>query len=65
MSEQKHPTGAPGVWKKPNFGLIVAISAVFILVVLIAAYFFARKDSGDVNPRIHQSSLQQHLAPNA
>ncbi len=58
MSEQKHPAGAPGVWKKPNFGLIVALSAVFILVVLVAAYFFARKDSADVVPKIRQGSLQ-------
>ena len=58
MSEQKHPAGAPGEWKKPNFGLIVAISAVFILVVLIAAYFFARKDGRDLVPKIHQGSVQ-------
>jgi hypothetical protein len=61
MSEQKHPAGAPGVWKKPNFGLIVAISAVFILLVLLGAYFFARKDSSDVVPKIRQGSLHTRM----
>ncbi len=36
--------------KGPNFGLIVALSCVAIVVVFVAAYLFLRRDAAKVMP---------------
>lgn len=58
--EQKHPAGAPGEWKPPNFFLIVILSAVFIVLALVTAYVFMRKDGRHLMPQTQQSVPSQN-----
>ncbi|SFS21155.1 hypothetical protein SAMN05421771_4063 [Granulicella pectinivorans] len=59
-SEQKHPAGAPGVWKHPNFKAIVIGSAVFVLVLLGASLLLVRTEGGHLVMRTKVTHASQN-----
>jgi hypothetical protein len=58
--EQKHPKGAPGVWKAPNFGLIVVLFGVFILLALGTTWYMLHSDGKHIVPGAPQSVPSQN-----
>ena len=50
MSDLRTPANLHDSTKKPNFLLIVILSAVLILVFFVVAYMFLHRDAKDVDP---------------
>jgi hypothetical protein len=60
QTEQKHPAGAPGVWKRPNFKGIVIGSVLFIVVMLVAAVFLVKTEGGHLLLHTRQAPATQN-----
>jgi hypothetical protein len=51
MAEQEHARGTPGVWKQPNFLLIVILFGAVILIGLASAYTLIRTEGKHIAPQ--------------
>ena len=53
----------PKEHKKPNFGLIVFLSAVALIVIFICAYIALRGDGKKMLPKIHDNHPTSQMMP--